>query len=255
MRKRLTINMKHISYEILKSLYLSEKNSKIKTRLLTLLLVLEDNTSVEISKILKQSDATVRKTIHRYNKFGLEGLKDLKLPPKKTILTSKELNIIDNALMKSPRELGLNYNNWTGEILVKWVELKFNKKISIGTAYNIFKKLKYSKTRAKKLSKRADSKTLNNFRESFSKLIDSKSQDTVILYEDEAIVTSEPSATSVWTKIGKQPIIKTLPTGTRKRKVIFGATNPETGDLTYQLSDKGNSDNFKLFLKYNCREI
>ncbi|MGL5245390.1 MAG: IS630 family transposase [Sarcina sp.] len=250
MKERLTIR-KDIPYEVLKTLYSSEKNARIKTRLLTLLLVLEDNTSVGISKILKQSDATVRKTIHRYNKFGLEGLKDLTLPPKKTILSDEEFNIIDDALIKCPRESGLNYNNWTGEILVKWINLKFNKKISIGTAYNIFKKLKYSKTRAKKLSKRADSETLNKFRDDFSNLINSKSEDTVILYEDEAIVTSEPSATSVWTKVGTQPIVKTLPTGTRKRKVIYGATNPETGDLTYQLSDKGNSDNFKLFLKYN----
>ncbi|MPQ42957.1 IS630 family transposase [Clostridium tarantellae] len=248
MKERLTIR-KDIPYEVLKALYSSEKNSRIKTRLLTLLLVLENNASIGISKILKQSDATVRKTIHRYNKFGLEGLKDIKHPPKETILNTQELNIIDDALTKSPRESGLNYNNWTGELLVKWISLKFDKKISIGTAYNIFKQLNYSKTRAKKSSKKADEETLNKFREDFSNLINSKSEDTVILYEDEAIVTSETSATSVWTKVGTQPIVKTLPTGTRKRKVIYGATNPETGDLTYQLSDKGNTDNFKLFLK------
>ena len=250
MRKRLTVNKKHASYETIKALYTSEKNSKIKTRLLTILHLFEGKSSVEISLLLKQSDATIRTTIHRYNKFGLEGLKDLEQPPKKTILTSDELAIVDNILKESPYNAGLNYNNWTGELLVNWVSLNFNKKISLGTAYNIFSRLNYSKTRAKKSSNKIDKETLTNFREELSNLIISKDENTVILYEDEAIVTSEPSATAVWTKVGVQPIVKTLPGGTRKRAVVFGATNPETGDLIYQISDKGNSDNFKSFLKY-----
>lgn len=91
---------------------------------------------------------------------------------------------------------------------------------------------------------------MSNFREELSNFIIAKDENTIVLYEDEAIITSEPSATAVWTKVRVQPIIKTLPTGTRKRAVVFGATNPETGDLIYQISDKGNSDNFKSFLKY-----
>lgn len=52
-----------------------------------------------------------------------------------------------------------------------------------------------------------------------------------------------------------KPIVKTLPGGTRKRAVVFGAANPETGDLTYQISDKGNSDNFKSFFKIRFLKI
>ncbi len=240
MRKRLTVNINHVSYETVKALYTSEKNSKIKTRLLTILHLFEGKSSVEISVLLKQSDATIRKTIHRYNKFGLNGLKDLEQPPKKTILTSDELAIVDDVLKESPYNASLNYNNWTGELLVKWIDLNFNKKVSLGTAYNIFIRLNYSKTRDKKLSNKISKETLTNFREKLSNLIKLKHENTVVLYEDEAIVTSEPSATAVWTKVGVQPIVKTLPTGARKRVVVFGATNPETGDLIYQISDKGN---------------
>ncbi len=101
----------------------------------------------------------------RYNKFGLDGLKDLEHPPKKTILTSDELTIIDEILKKSPYDAGLNYNNCTGKLLVKWIGLNFNKKISLGTAYNIFIRLNCSKTRAKKLSSKINKETLTNFRE------------------------------------------------------------------------------------------
>lgn len=76
MRKRLTVNTKHASYKTIKNLYTSEKNFKIKT----ILHLFEGKSSVEISLILKQSDATIKKTIHRYNNFGLDWLKDLEHP-------------------------------------------------------------------------------------------------------------------------------------------------------------------------------
>lgn len=37
-----------------------------------------------------------------------------------------------------------------------------------------------------------------------NELLENIKEDTVILSEDEAIVTSEPKSTSVWTKIGTQ---------------------------------------------------
>ncbi|WP_270564305.1 hypothetical protein [Clostridium beijerinckii] len=110
-------------------------------------------------------------------------------------------------------------------LLVNWVSLNFNKKISLCTAYNIFSILNYSKIRAKKLSNKICKETLTNFREELSNLIISKDENTIILYENEAIVTSEAYATAIWTKVGVQPIVKTLQDGTRKRSVVFGATN------------------------------
>ena len=40
----------------------------------------------------------------------------------------------------------------------------------------------------------------------------------------------EPTITAMWTKQGEQGIVPTSGE-TRKRKVIFGAVNPENGDL------------------------
>lgn len=52
-------------------LYASEKNSKIKIRLLTIFQLFEGKASIEISIVLKQSDVIIRNAIHRYNKFVL----------------------------------------------------------------------------------------------------------------------------------------------------------------------------------------
>lgn len=250
MTKRLEVNTKYASYDVLKQLYLTEKNAKIKIRLLTILYFYEGNTSLKVAKLVHHSDSTVRMTLHRYNKFGLKGLEDIPHPPKPTILTDEEYRTVDLALKGSPREIGLAYSNWTGILLAKWIKDTFNKAVSIVTAYNILHQLNYSKTRAKKMNKEVKKEVLEDFRENLDNLLTSKDKNTVILYEDEAIVTSEATATSVWSKIGTQPIVETGATGTRKRAVIFGAVNSETGELSEEIYEKGNSDNFKSFLKY-----
>ena len=249
MRKKLEVNPKYASYDMLKQLYQTEKDVRLKIRLLAILHFFEGYTSLEVAKLLHQSDSTVRRYLHRYNKAGLAGLKDIPHPPKKNILTNDELKEIDKALSSSPRNAGLNFSNWTGQLIVSFVKNKFNKTIALGTAYNILHRLNYSKTRPKKTDKRVNKETLENFQNELNGLLESKDEDTVIVYEDEAIITSEPTISSVWSKKGTQTVVKTNTSGSRKRNVIFGAVNPETGELSQQFSDKGNTENFKSFLK------
>lgn len=73
--------------------------------------------------------------------------------------------------------------------------------------------------------------------------------DTVILYEDEAIITDEPTTTLKWALKGKQPIIPTDSKGLRQRMVMFGAVNPVDGQVHYSTSEAGNSNTFKNFSK------
>ncbi|MFL0194803.1 IS630 family transposase [Clostridium sp. WILCCON 0269] len=249
MAEKLKVNCKHASYDMLKQLYQTEKDVRMKTRLLVILYFFEGYSSLKIAKLVHQSDSTVRRYLHRYNKFGLSGLKDIPHPPKNTILSDEELKEIDKDLSQSPRDNGLEYSNWTGNLLVAMVKNQFNKIISLGTAYNILHKLNYSKTRPKKMDKRVDKETLENFRDKLDDLLELKDENTEILYEDEAIITSEPTITRIWSKVGDQTVVKTNSSGTRQRTVVFGAVNPEKGKLTQQLNDKGNTENFKSFLK------
>ena len=151
MVNKLEVNSKHASYDTIKQLYQTEKDVRIKIRLLVILHFYEGYSSLQVAKLVHQSDSTVRRFLHRYNKLGFLGLKDIPNPLKDTILTNDELNEIDKVLSKSPRDNGLNYSNWTGNILTIWIEKKFGKVISIGTAYNLFQRLNYSKTPPKEI--------------------------------------------------------------------------------------------------------
>jgi len=241
------IDKKWATYEILKSLYETEKDGRKKIRLLVIILAYEGKKSEEIAKTVKQTGVTVRKYMKRYNAVGLRGLEDIAHPEPERIMTEEEMREIDAALKKTPKENGMEVNNWRGKILVEYIKKRFKKAIKIGTAYKILHRLRYSKTRAKKRNKKRDSKKAEEFREKIEKMLETKDENTIILYGDEGIFSSEPTATSVWTKVGEQPIVPT--TGeTRKRTVIFGAVNPENGDLFEQFSPAGDTVNFQSFL-------
>ena len=253
MLKPIDLNTTWLTYEQVVGLYASEKDGKLKTRMQIIILWYEGQKSEEIGKIVKQSGSTVRKYMNQYNRKGLHGLYDKPRLGGEPKMTENEMLGIDAALKNSPRESGIEVSNWRGWVLQKWIFQRFAKTVTVQTCYNIFHRLGYSKTRAKKQGRKRDLEEAEKFREDLEKIIETKDEDTIILYEDEAIFTSEPTATSVWTKIGEQPIVKT-PEGTRKKIVVFGSVNPETGDIYEQFSPKADTENFKPYLSMVSRE-
>lgn len=249
----IVIDKKWTTYEILKGLYETEKNARKRVRLLIIILAYEGKKSEEIASIVKQTGVTVRKYMKRYNVSGIRGVEDIPHPKPECIVTEEEMREIDAALKKTPKDTGMDVANWRGKILVEYIKKRFKKTIKIGTAYKIFNRLRYSKTRAKKQNKKRNPEEAEEFREKLEKIIETKDENTIILYGDEAIFTSEPTATSVWTKVGEQPIVET-DSGTRKRTVVFGAVNPENGDFFEQFSPAGDTENFQSFLSLVSRE-
>jgi transposase len=191
--------------------------------------------------------ATIRKYMSRYNRLGYVGLRDIPHPEVEKRMTDADMIEIDKMLKLSPRAAGIDRSNWTGPLLKESIKKQFNKDISRRTAYNIFHRLRYTKTRPKKQNKKADPEKAEEFREEMEKTAREKDENTIILYEDEAIFTSEPTTCAMWTKKGEQGIVPTSGE-TRKRTIIFGAVNPENGDLFEQFSDVANTETFKEFM-------
>lgn len=247
MPKILEINKSWGSYEQVCGLYQIEKESRIKIRLLMIKYAYEDKKSEEIGALVHQAGSTVRIHLSRWNHHGYNGLRDIAHPEVEKLMRDEEMTKIDKALKSSPREAGIDRSNWSAPVLMKYIEQQFNKAISQSTGYNIFARLRYTKTRPKKQNKKLDPEKAEEFRDELEKTVVEKNENTIILYEDEAIFTSEPTTTAMWTKKGEQGIVQTS-SETRKRTVIFGAVNPETGDLYEQFSETGNTENFKEFM-------
>jgi len=248
-RRKVEINRKHITHEELEKLYKECMNGQIKIRYLAMLKFWEDKTSIEVAKILNVSDSTVREWLQRYNMFGPEGLMPIKPKGAECKLDENQLQQVYEIMQKSPREAGYNKSNWTMPLLKKWINREFGINYSVSGLYDLVHRIGFSIQRPKKQSKNADPVKQREFKDKLKKIIDEADEDTVILYEDEAIVTTEPTTTGKWALKGKQPVIPTDSKGTRKRRVIFGAANPVSGEVIYSTKETRNSENFESFLK------
>jgi transposase len=247
MLARIKINEKWGTDEQVCGLNETEKDSRMKIRLLAIKLAIEGKKSEDIGLLLHMTGVTIRKYMKRWNERGYEGLRDIAHPEVECKVTDEEKALIDKSLQTSPRDLGIERSNWRAPVLIEYIKKEFGKSVSDGTCYNIFKRLKYTKTRPKKQNKKLDAEAAEKFREGMEKPVKEKDENTVILYEDEAIFTSEPTMCAMWTKEGSQGIVPTSG-DTRKRNAVFGAVNPENGDLFEHFAETANTDSFKEFM-------
>lgn len=249
MRKKLEINSTHMSYNELKQLYGKCNDAKLKIKLLAILQTWDGQTSLEVAANLHKSDSSIRRWIHSFNQYGVSGLHSRTHSNRKSYLSEDQKALVKEVLQKSPRENGFNRSNWSMSLLALWIKKQFSIKYHPGSLYKLVRSLGFTLQRPKKESYNADPELQKQFKQELRQLLKEKDNNTVVLYQDEAIITDEPTTVAKWALKGNQPIVPTNSKGSRKRKVLFGAVNPETGDVYYRTYDKGNSESFKSFLK------
>ncbi len=233
----------------LEKLYSDCKDAALQTKLLAVLQVWDGLASADVAKNLHKSDFFVRYWVHRYNEGGLEGLKDTRGGKVPSYLSAEQKEAVKEALLKSPRECGFNRSNWTMPLLKKWINKQWGINYHPGSLYGIVHGLGFSLQRSKKQSRNANKQLQDKYKQELQELISTVDDNTVILYEDEAIITDEPTTTAKWALKGKQPIVPTDSSGSRERVVMFGAVNPRDGKVYYSTYEAGNTDTFKDFLK------
>lgn len=249
-RRKLEINTRYYSYKELEDLYdQNDDNAAMQLKILILLQTWDGLTSLDVAKNLHKSDGYVRKWIHRYNKYGLSGLSDIRGGHYEGYLTQEQKQTIKEVLQKSPRDCGFNRSNWTMSLLKLWIDKNMKVNYKASSLYDVVHNLGFTLQRPKKQNRKADEELKQQFKDDLKQLIEGLDDDTVVLYEDEAVFTDEPTTTRKWALKGCQPIIPTYSHGSRKRTVMFGAVNPNDGEVFYSTCEAGNSNTFKDFLK------
>ena len=66
-----------------------------------------------ISKIVRESDQTVRKWFRRYEAEGIEGLRDAPRPGSPKKVTPEYVKLLVEVVRLRPRSLGLPFSMWT----------------------------------------------------------------------------------------------------------------------------------------------
>jgi transposase len=144
----------------------SEKNARMKTRLLALQNLKEGKNAVDICANLKIARDRVRTWCKRFLSHGIDGLRELPgrgRKPKISLEQKAELAKFIEARAKS-NEGGRIF----GEDVVRFIADKFNQKYSLTSAYNIMHKLGFGWITSRSIHPKCDKAAQEEFKKNLA---------------------------------------------------------------------------------------
>lgn len=170
----------------------------------------------------------------QYLKEGIEAFRDKRTSQRDRILTKAEREkVVEVLKTKEPKEVitGSGEERWSTSLLGEYIlELTGKKYKSKTSHYLLFHEAKLTWHKPGKVYEKADPKQKIIWeKETKPKLeIHWNDANTVILCEDEMVLTSSTTTQKIWLPKGQYPsVIET--NGTRKRKSFYGFLNLKTG--------------------------
>ena len=236
------------------SLFLQEKGRTLEElkRAQAILLLSQGSSRETIALLTGLKKETVVKARKKYIKNGINALlskrKDKKL---RSLLTKNQrLEIADMLHKKNPHNYGWDWDYWTPTILAKLIlelyGVQYKSKTSI---YVIFKQSKVTYHKPEKIYHKRNQELIDQWKkehkEEVQKLL--SDENTILLVEDEMIVTSQTTTQKIWLPEGVTPKIECA--NTRTRRSFYGFLNIKTGEQFAFKSEKQNSETTAKILK------
>ena len=110
-------------------------------RLHAILLVAQGMSGRQAAQILGDSPRTVAYWVQRFEAEGLAGLADADRPGRPRKLNQNQLYQIEQALRRSPFEVGLSVNLWDGKALSAYVKQEFGIQLGVRQCQRLFRQL------------------------------------------------------------------------------------------------------------------
>lgn len=166
-----------------------------------------------------------------YLRGGTEAIRTKRKGKPRELLTRKQLReIYQTVKLKSPKDFGYPWNYWTTWCLAHWIEIQFQVRYKSKTSYYlIFKRVKFTYHKPGRVYVKRDEAEVRKWQEETRPLIQKVWGDpeTIILCEDEMILSSLTTIQKIWLPEGEYPQIEV--SNTRKNKSIYGFLNLKTG--------------------------
>jgi transposase len=127
--------------EIKKLLSLNEAYT-VGIRLYLVYLVALGHSSRKLSELHHISFKQITNWVHRFEKQGIEGLKDKSGRGRKSALSDQQLDRIKTlVLAENPRKYGFQAEKWTGPLLVQWINNEYGLEYQKAQVYNLLDKI------------------------------------------------------------------------------------------------------------------
>jgi len=146
------VNVYHVSLseseeETLKQMYHFAPKRRLRQRAHMILLSNQGYCQKEVAQIIGTSYPTARCYIHAYCVYGLGALYDSDIPGRPAQLSEGQLDLIDQWMSGSPREIGYNQSNWTARLMKYQIKKTFGIELSGETVRRVIHHLGYTLVR------------------------------------------------------------------------------------------------------------
>jgi len=234
----------------LKSFLKDKSRSQKETRRAQAILLLDQSIDLEV---IQMTTGYSRRRIffcrQNYSQEGLNGITDKRKKPIRNLLTAKQRQEVNAILSnETPKAYGYKSMNWTIAILADLIEARYDVKYKSKTSYYLlFKENKFSFHKPGKVYEKNDQERTEKWREEIKpKLkIAMDDKDTVILAEDEMILSSQTTFQKIWLPQGKYPKIEV--SNTKENRSLYGFLNIKTGKAHAYKKERQN-----MFITVEC---
>ena len=156
--------------EDIKALFNSEDKYRIGLRLYAIYQVAKGKPSRELEELYNTSFKQILNWVSRFEKEGVEGLRDKKGRGRKSLLSDQQLAILKKMLLEEePLIYGYNSATWTGPILIDWIMVNWKITYKKTQIYTIIKSLGLTYQKSKGFYPEADKEQQENFKSTLKK--------------------------------------------------------------------------------------
>ena len=159
----------NISGRDLEFFYKKEKDPKVRERLLMVINTKEGHTTREVAKMLRKSFKTIAIWINRFNKKGIEGLKNRKRPGKPPKMSKEQFENLEKDLEKKPIEFGYNQPFWDPKMLGIHIRQHYITNYTTRHVQRLFHKFGYSLQKPRPKHTRRNEKEMEEFTDTLKK--------------------------------------------------------------------------------------
>lgn len=152
------------SKEELKKLYLKEKDTDAKFRLLAAMKRKDGETLDYIALSLKKPKTTIHDWLKRFQTYGPERIYNLKKSGRPSNMSKEQKQNLKNILMESPEKQGLPFIMWTTSLVQYLIDKLFGILYKIRNIEYIIKELGFSFKKPRPENKKSNKKAQERFK-------------------------------------------------------------------------------------------
>ena len=121
-----------------------------------MLLICDGKACAEVGTLFGDSLRAVEYWVKRFNKAGIDGLRDATRLGRNPRLLPEGKDILAHDLRCSPREFGYTQNLWDGKLLSHHLKEKFNVELKVRQCQNLFHQLGFRRRKPRPVIAKAD---------------------------------------------------------------------------------------------------